>query len=301
MPAVSAWRGLFYAIALSIFASVAGCNVYDDVGPSATSVEGLLADARVALTNENPKRAVRLLERAHEKDSTDVEVRIELANALYAVHDVDVFAVRAAAKQLNGEKPVSGTDRGGQTACSNGVAPSGSPEWFLTVSFDAESPLGMVAARAPQLRRVSSLLVAGVLARRPDTFAEMSPAVQAKGYLLAGLTRTSRRLLGVRTAVLDTESALYVDTETSSPSLVVCSSGSEARAQVERTLCRLRSGIQQSLDWLQARNEHVHSDQTGLLIDTLTRQAATLLGRLSCARATDARPTSPLRQLPSSG
>lgn len=296
MPAVSAWRCLFCAIVFSIVGSVAGCNVYDDVGPSASSVEGLLADARVALTNENPKRAVRLLERAHEKDSTDVEVRIELANALYAVHALDVFAVRAAAKQLNGEEPVSDADLMGQNACSNGVAPSRSPDRFLTVSFDDESPLGIVAARAPQLRRVAGLLVAGVLNRRPDAFAETPPTVQAKGYLLAALTRTSRRLLDVRTAVLETESELYVDTETTSPSMVVCSPSSETRARVERALCRLRSGMQRALTWLHTRNEHVHSDQTGLLIDTLTRQVEALRGRLSCTEATDTRLTPPLRE-----
>lgn len=300
MPTLCAWRSLFYAIALFSLVGLTGCNVYDDVGPSATSVEGLLADARVALTNENPERAVRLLERAHEKDSTDVEVRIELANALYALHALDVFGVRAAAKQLNGEEPVSGTEQTEQAACSNGAAPSRSPDRFLTVSFDDESPLGEVAARRPQLRRVARLLVEGVLARRPDALAETPPVVQAKGYLLAGLTRTSRRLLGVRTAVLDTESALYVDTETTSPSLVVCSPGSNPRARVERALCRLRSGMQQSLAWLQARNEHVHSDQTSLLIDTLTRQVATLQDRRSCTEATDPRPT-PLQQHKSSG
>lgn len=291
MPSVCAWRDLLYVVALSVFVSVVGCNVYDEVGPPATSVEGLLADARIALTNEKPERAVRLLERAYEKDSTDVEVRVELANALYAVHDLDVFAVQAAAEQLNGGEPVSETDRSARDACSNGIAPSRSPERFLSVSFDDESPLAMIAARRPQLQRVAHLLVEGVLARRLDAFAETSPMVRAKGYLLAGLTRTGRRLLDVRAAVRETESELYVDTETSSASLVVCSPNTETRERVERAFCRLKSGIHQSLVWLRARNEHIHSDQSGLLIETLTQQAAALSGRRSCVEATEPRLT----------
>jgi hypothetical protein len=258
-----------------------GCNVLDGVGPSAGDIDALLAEARTALTNGHPARAVRLLERAHETDSTNAEVRVELTNALYAARDVDVFTLRAAVERLNGtEATVAG--KGGGRACTDAAAPARSPDRFAAVPFGRAEALRRLADHQALLRRASQLLVDGVLARRPEAFAALAPKMQAKGYLLAGLTSVGRHLVRVRTAVLDTESTLYLDTEAAPTMLVACSPTPAARAQVTAALCGLRREARQALAWLRARNDRLRSGQTTLLIEALRRHADRLRGPSSC-------------------
>lgn len=278
-------RLLCVVVSIVIGVSGFGCNLYGGLEPSRASVEDLLADARVALTTGHPQRAVRLLETAYERDSTDVRVRIELANALYAAHDVDVIALRAAVERLNGNGDVSATAGRISGVCSVGTDASPPPDQLQAVALN-EALSAFVGHRA-QLRRASRLLVEGVLGQRGDAFAAVSEELQAKGYLLAALTRMGRRLMRVRTVMRATESTLYVDGEADPPTLVACSPTKAARQQVEGALCRLRDGSQQALAWLRLRNDRTDSDQAALLIDVLSRHRAALDGRFSCSTASD--------------
>jgi hypothetical protein len=281
------------AVSLLLGTGALGCNAYDGLGPSPTHVDDLLADARTALTTGHPQRAVHLLETAYRKDSTDVEVRIELANALYASQAIEVFTLRAALERMREGEEGSGPETSEGTVCTDGVAPSGSLERLGGERLEESEALRRLAEHRDRLRRVSHLLVDGVLSRRREAFAALRPDIQAKGYLLAALTRLGHRLLDVRTAVLRTESTLYLDTEKEPLALVVCSATETARARVARSLCRLRRGAQQARSWLRTRNDRTHSEQTRLLIDAVTRQTKVLRGRLSCGPASRARVDAP--------
>ena len=290
------WR-LLGVIAMSVLLGTGalGCNAYDGLGPSATHVDDLLADAQTALTTGHPRRAVQLLETAYQKDSTNVEVRVELTNALYASQNIEVFTLRAALRRLSEGQKATGAETTEGTICTAGIAPAGSLERLGRGRLEeAEAFLRLVEHRE-HLRRGSRLLVDGVLSRRRESFVALPADMQAKGYLLAALTRMGQRLLNVRTAVLRTESTLYLDTD-DPLALVVCSSTETARDRVERSLCRLQGGTQQALFWLRLRNDRTHSEQTGLLIDALTRQAKVLRGRLSCGEALSARVVPPRLQ-----
>jgi hypothetical protein len=289
MPFVSSCWRLFGIVAVvsALGLGALGCNVFDGLGSSGRSVDELLADARIAMTNGRPDRAVRLLESAHEKDSTHVEVRIELANALYAAGGVDVFALRAAVEHLAGTGGEAGQPASDAAICTEGPRPARSPEAFVAISFGEAEALRPLVDRRNRLRRVSRLLVDGVLNRRSAAFAALSPEVRATGYVLAAVTRVARRLLAVREAALDTGSTVYVDVrETAASSVVACSPTDPDLRRVERVLCRLGEGIGQSVSWLQARNDLTNSAQTALLIDLLRAYAGALRSRLPCSGAT---------------
>lgn len=261
-----------------------GCNVFDGLGPSPTSVEDLLADARVAMTNENPQHAVRLLETAFETDSTNVEVRIELANALYAARDVDLFTVRSTVEHLNGKGAAeAATGDSDEELCTEGANSPRSPGRFLAISVEDHEGLQILSDARDRIRRVSRLVVDGVLRRRPEAFAEGPVEVRSKGFLLAALTRLSRRLLGVRDVLRATEGTLYVDQESDPPgALVACGPTTEDRNQVERSLCRHKAGVLQGAFWLERRNELLNSEQTSLLLDLLETHREALRTQLSC-------------------
>lgn len=270
-----------------------GCNVFDGLGPSPTSVEELLADARVAMTNGNPQRAVELLETAYETDSTNVAVRIELANALYAAPDVDLFTVRSAVEHLNGKGAEVPTGDSDAEVCTEGASSPRSPGRFLAISVEDHDGLQVLWAERDRIKRVSRLVVDGVLRRRAEAFAEAPVEVRSKGFLLAALTRLSRRLLGVRDALQATESALYMDQESDPPgALVACSPTTEDRDRVERSLCRHEEGVSQAASWLKRRNELFSSEQTSLLLDLLGTHREALRTQAACpaSNTTDADP-----------
>ena len=100
----------------------------------------------------------------------------------------------------------------------------------------------------------------------------------------------------VRAAVLDTKTILYLDTEAARSILVACSPTPAARTLVSEALCRLQDETQRALVWLQARNDQVGSDQTGLLIEKLRRHAEILRARSSCKPAAGARLADALSQ-----
>lgn len=262
--------------------------MFDGVGSSPDSVENLLADARVALTNGNAQRAVRLLETAFEKDAGDVEVRVELANALFAANDVDLFAVRSAVEVLNGKGAETTPEGSEADACTDDATPLATPERFPVIPLEGDNGLSTLAAERGRIQRVSRLVVDGVLNRRTESFAAAPIKVRSKALLLAALTRLSRRMLSVRDALGATESSLYIDKESTPPgALVACGSTTEDRNQVERSLCRHEEGVSQSALWLERRNDLLSSEQTSVLLDLLGTHREALQTRLPCSRLTD--------------
>lgn len=275
------WRHAFVLIVvLGLGTGTVGCNVFEAGEPNPTSVEDLLADARVAMTKNDPQRAVRLLEDAFETDSTDVEVRIELVNALYAAHGVDVFTLRSVLEPGNEKATVADT---AAPVCTDGGDSTRSSE-EATIFIDRETDrLQDLVGQREWMQRASRLVIQGVLERRPEAFAAEAHDTRAKGYLLAALTGASLRLMAVRTAVWETEGTLYVDdSRSSSRAFIACGPTTEAVARIERTLCRLEDGFSQAISWLRARNELVGSEQTNLLISPLETNASAVQARRAC-------------------
>ncbi|MFB6098768.1 MAG: hypothetical protein ABEK84_06610, partial [Salinibacter sp.] len=113
-PWTPVWRILLVGLL------VGGCNVFEVSPLRSSNVDTLLAEARTALAGDNPYRAVRLLKRAYEIDSTDVRVRVELGNALYSKQGLDVFALRDAVKHLVDSTQSSSASVGGASTRERG-------------------------------------------------------------------------------------------------------------------------------------------------------------------------------------
>lgn len=301
MPLLAPLRWRLAATLVLLGTALLGCNVYDDVGPPATDPGALLADAQIALANGRPQKAVRLLNTAYEADSASVGVRVELSNALYAVHGIDAFLLRSVLERMTGRKEVETADTASGAVCTGGAMPGRVSGRYAALLIGTSEGLDRLANQRDELRRVSRLLVDGVLGRRADALAEQSPEMQAKAELLAALTRMGQRLVRVRRTVRETNSALYLDAEAAPPALVACSPTELARARTEQSMCELRKGTEHALAWLRTRNDRLRSDQTGILIDALARLGESLRGRLTCGQASRLPLDSPRPQRPRSG
>lgn len=285
-PSCSCWCPL-RVVCLLLVLGTFGCNAFSGIQPEATRVDDLLSDARIAIKKGEHQRAVRLLETAFDKDSADVEVRIELANALYAAHGVDVLSVRSAIDHVNGTGAGAETLAENTGDCTEPAPPADSTAQFLSVSFERDDAVGRLATEIEQFRRVSALVLEGVLQRRMDAFGEEPPRVRAKGYLIAALARVSTRLVLVRNVLQGTESTLYVAADSEGPrEIAACGPTSGDVAQVEDALCRLGQSGVRAVAWLRSRNDLVGSEQTSLLIDPLETHVDALRASLSCSGTT---------------
>jgi len=267
---------------------VGGCNVFEGLSPGPNNIDALVADARTALADGNASRAVRLLERAYDKDSTSVRVRIELANALYAERDLDLFALRAAAEHLAGTSESSAPATAGKAAhsesmCTDAARPESDANRYEAVPIEA-APLRRWVDRQSVVERVYRLVVTGVLERRPEAFSGATTSVRQKGFLVGAITVVANEVIGARAVIAGTGSALYLD-RASNPhrALVVCSGTGDTLSENHNALCALSAAAQQGVQWLQARYRSSETDQGAVLIDRLQALSNAVGTRIDCS------------------
>lgn len=268
---------------------IGGCNVFDSLSPSPNGVDALVADAQTALTDGNASRAVRLLERAYEKDSTDVRVRVELGNALFAERGLDLFALRSAAEHLVGTSETSSSSAAAQslhsskTVCTDGARPEMDADRYDVVPNDAD-PLRRLTERAALVKRVQRLVVAGVLERRNDALSSVRAQYRQKGLLVGAVAAVAKEVIDVH-AVLDTTgSSLYLDREAEPHrALVACAETDAPLGRVHDALCALETAARRGRQWLQDRNRPSGGNQGTVLIERLQTLADVASARVGCS------------------
>lgn len=96
----------FFALALCILMA-AGCNafgfMYEDGASDDPDV--ILGDARIAMQDGNPEKAVELLEKALEKAPDNQEIKIELASALFQANEIDLLMMKDLADFIADAEP----------------------------------------------------------------------------------------------------------------------------------------------------------------------------------------------------
>lgn len=265
---------------------IGGCNVFDGIAPSPDSVDALVSDAETALATGNAARAVRLFERAFEKDSTDVRVRVGLGNALYADREIDVFTLRRATEHFVESGKTAETSGVGKSAreqarCTDGAQPAS--DGYEAVSLDA-APIQDLTEHASIIDRVHGLVVSGVLENPERGFASVEPRVRRIAFLVGSLTAVAHGVVAVDGVFGTTESTLFLDSEfASGPALVACASNSRALSQLHGALCRLRDGAQRGGLWLQARNEGEDEAQSSVLTERLQMLDDVIRARIDCS------------------
>lgn len=266
-----------------------GCNVFNFVDSTPKTVDGLLADARSALTAGNPSRAIQLLERALEKDSTDVRVRVELGNALYTDRGLDIFALRAAGEHLvdsTGSAFPSSLDQSRstsrETVCTGGMQPSQSSDRYTTIPLDAD-PLRFLSERRDVVRRVDDLLVEGVLRRRLGAFTDASLRVRRTGLLVGAVTVAVEELINVREVFGETGGALFLDRRPQQGHvLLACAETDKTLRQSHQALCTLATATRRAIQWLRNRNQISENEQENVLIEPLQAVSDAASAQVEC-------------------
>lgn len=288
------WVGL-----LGLGLLVGGCNVFDISDAEPNSVDALLADARTALVAGETSRAVQLLERAFEKDTTDIRVRVELGNALYVDRGIDVFVLRAAAERLVPPSDSASTSGSAslhppraEAMCTDEARPDTSTSRYASVSLNIES-LRRLTGRQSVVERVHDLVVRGVLERRSEAFATADVRVRRKGLLVGAATVLAGDLIELRRVFAGPVRSLVLDRGASSPRALLACADTEAELnRGHEALCALSRSAQRATRWLRERNEVSGSDQDNVLVGRVEALASATGARLQCSRFATARPPS---------
>lgn len=265
-----------------------GCNVFDASPPEPNTVDALLDDAQTALAADEASRAVRLLERAFDKDSTDVRVRVELGNALYADRGLDIFTLRAAAEHLvelskSPEPPSTARSFRKATVCTGGARPEMSADRYDSVPLDAD-PVRSLVEDASAVERVRRLVVEGVLERRAEALASARARYRQKGLLVGAVTVVATEIVGVHAAFDTSDSSLYLDRGFEPDrALVACAATEGSLSQRHDALCGLDAAARRGMQWLQDRNRSSEADQGSVLIDRLQDLSAAASARINCS------------------
>jgi hypothetical protein len=263
------------------------------VAPEPNTVEALLADAQTAMARGDASRAVRLLEEAFDKDSTDVRVRMELGNALYAERGLDLFLLRSAAEHLAGTSGSSSPAVGARSSpgapssrasvCTDAAQPESDAERYDPVPNEAE-PLRQLGERTAVVDRVRRLVVAGVLERRPEALSSAPSSYRQKGLLLGAVTAVAADVIDVHVAIDSTGGSLYLDRGASPHrALVACADTGTALDRVHDALCALETAARRAVEWLQARTPAPESSQDAVLIERLQDLAYAAGARIDCS------------------
>lgn len=267
-----------------------GCNVFEGAAPEPETVDALLADARSALTAGKESRAVRLLEQAFEKDSTDIRVRVELANALYAEQGLDVFALRAAVEHLSGPSDSSSTSgalsRTGeqnQRICTNDAQPDSAEGRYASIPTNADVIRRWVG-HGDLVERVRGLVVTGGL-QRTSAFASTDASIRRKGLLLGAVSVVGTSVIQVHEVFEPSGTALYRDRRGASPAFVACA-GSEATLEsANDVLCELAGTAGQATEWLRERGRLSGGGEEASLVGQLESVEEGAGARMPCSTA----------------
>ena len=265
---------------------LSGCNIFDGLVPSPDTVDALVEDARTALTAGHTTRAVRLYERAFEKDSTDVRVRVGLGNALYADRGLDVFALRRAAEHLTGarEPPGATAVAGGArtaTTCTDGARPASSTR-YGAVPLGAD-PIQELTGHAPVVERVRRLVVAGALENRTRGFASAAPRLRRIGLLVGSVTTVARQVGKADRMFGEVPGTLFFDPESAPDgALVACAPTGVDLRRVHGALCRLGEAARQGAQWLRERTQSTDA-QSSVLGERLRTLDDVIRARIDCS------------------
>lgn len=255
---VSFWRAPVWLILLIGGLVSAGCNIFDVSTAGPKTLDALVADAQTALAAGNASRAAHLLERAFEKDSMDVRVRIELGNALYRERGLDIFALREAAEHLVASSDPSSASSAahssrGAEVCTDGTQPNTASGRYAHIPMDA-GPLQRLADRASVVERVRDLVVRGVLDRRSRFFSAASVRLRRKGLLVAAVTGVADEVVAIHKIFGRPERTLFLDRGAGSERVLVsCAENEDTLARTHDALCALSDATGRGIQWLQAR------------------------------------------------
>ncbi len=193
-------------MAASMLFLSAGCNVFEPFYEAGSSddPEVLLDDARYALQNGEPDKAVAILEKAFAVDSSNAEVRVELAAALFLANGIDVLVMKDLAEFITESSSSAGKHQRFNTSQALACSFAGNEAEVRTLHFEEEPAYLTIVEHSPIIDRVMAL-VDGVL----DNEGNLSGNTDANRQMTRAIANLSAAIKLITRAVELAEGDIY--------------------------------------------------------------------------------------------
>ncbi|MEZ4700037.1 MAG: tetratricopeptide repeat protein [Rhodothermales bacterium] len=247
---------VLFAVVSMLFMST-GCNVFESFyrDGSSDDPEVLLDDARYALQNGDPDKAVALLEKAYAKDSTDPEIRVELSSALFQANDIDLLLMKDLAEFIS-EDAVAGSGKwsGAPPACTF----EGSSDGLTEIRFADEAAFIALFSNRDVLDRAIALL--GDLL---ETEVDLDPNQLSNAHLMHAISMMATMVLDIQGKADELGATLY---RVSQNGIGYCAPDQHAlQALQSYIVCEKVLDIDAAIDDLAIRQELLGSTENELL------------------------------------
>lgn len=278
-------------IAFTLSFCLSACNVFEGIYEEGSSSEPavLLADARNAISDGRHDDAVQYLNKAHEKQPGNIEIRVELASALLTLNKIDVMLIAEVADDIEGDEKEGDAEWTSKAGCPDdlecnfdcGSAKSATP--FSYGDSDAYRHLEEVlnvleqvnALMRETLDELGSVAGSRFLTRADrkqlydalvDRIAEEHPSDKARRLastllLDAGIASLATTLVSIEQSASANGINLY-HVEQADGGKIVDYCGADVEQFITGTMCPATSSAHLTLDMLKTRVENFASNRT---------------------------------------
>lgn len=277
---------LLFAV-LFLAGALTGCNAFDFQNADAPrDVPTLLANARAAVNAGDYEGAVAALETAHEIEPENVEVRVELANALYLEAGLDILTMKEVSDFLSGVDlsgvPSSSTlgaaKFGSGLECTNGKDPR--VNGYRLISLSDERSVIAFLDQEGVIDRVAKLLLLDP--ENNAQFQALGIKVQARGLLVAAFNRVATMIVELWHAAREFNASIYRD---ENYDVVFCAPTELELDETEETACASAARLNRARRLLILRNRIFSPENDNSeLIEALTRVVTAVEENINCPR-----------------
>jgi hypothetical protein len=278
-------------IALTFSLCLSACNVFDGIYEEGSSSEPavLLADARHAIRDGRLDDAVEYLNKAHERQPGNIEIRVELASALLTLNAIDVMLIAELADEIEGDEIGGEREWISKAGCPDDLVCNfdcGSAKSATPFSYGDSDAYRRLEEALHVLEQVSALVgvtldelgaVPGsrFLTRADrkelydalvDRIAEEHPREKARRLattllLDAGIASLSTTLASIEQSASANEITLY-HVEQADGGKIVDYCGPDVAQFITGTMCSATSSAHFTLDMLKTRLENFASNRS---------------------------------------
>ena len=276
-----------FLLALLLPLSLTACNVFEGLHEEGENYEpsAILEDARVASQEGRFDDAVDYLERAHDRQPENIEIRVELASALLTLNEIDVLLIAELADEIEGDErqasKITGCPDDLQCSFDCGAARSARPfsyrdsdaylrvENALHVLEQVNELVGVPLAEigaVPEDRTYPEAdrkqLFDTLVAKIAETHPHQKARRMAATLLLdASIASIATILAEIEQSAASSEITLYhVEGEDGAKTIEYC--GKKVDEFIAGTMCPVITSAEFTLDMLKARVENFTSDGT---------------------------------------
>jgi len=285
---------------------LAGCNAFGTGNTSGgDTVEELVADADVALSEGDYDSAVSSLEKAYDKEPENAEVRIKLSNALYGQANLSSIELRELSdlatdlSNNRAKRALNAKSHGGEAlVCSVDAAePRPTENGYELIDLRSNEVLTTLNSEKALIDRVGNDLVSEGLITA-DTFDDLTVTLRQNAFLNAAFTNVFAGIQTVYSEGLKRDAHVYSKSNSTDEvqDVIVCAPTQEDLDALEcedtykKNLVGENSLLSTAVSYLQLRDEILGAETSNLTkaLEDLTEAVENNIDEQSCSASTTA-------------